>query len=53
MVAVFVSISSEMVGQRVRWTASYRSRVNMDAFNSYRGVLRRSRRFRHLGDVPR
>ncbi len=29
---------SEMTGQRLRWTASYQSRVNMDAFNSYRGV---------------
>ncbi|GMV28695.1 MAG: hypothetical protein AMXMBFR59_08200 [Rhodanobacteraceae bacterium] len=29
---------SEMIGDRVRWTASYQSRVNMDAFNSYRGV---------------
>lgn len=29
---------SEMLGQRLRWTAGYQSRVNMDAFNSYRGV---------------
>ncbi|TDR43285.1 hypothetical protein DFR29_107298 [Tahibacter aquaticus] len=29
---------SEKLGQRLRWTASYQSRVNMDAFNSYRGV---------------
>ncbi|MBL8299065.1 MAG: hypothetical protein JNN30_12070 [Rhodanobacteraceae bacterium] len=29
---------SEMIGNRLRWTASYQSRVNMDAFNSYRGV---------------
>lgn len=29
---------SEMLGERIRWTTSYQSRVNMDAFNSYRGV---------------
>lgn len=29
---------SEMLGRRIRWTTSYQSRVNMDAFNSYRGV---------------
>jgi len=29
---------SEMLGQHLRWTTSYQSRVNMDAFNSYRGV---------------
>ncbi len=29
---------SEMLGERLRWTTSYQSRVNMDAFNSYRGV---------------
>jgi hypothetical protein len=29
---------SELLTPRLRWSASYQSRVNMDAFNSYRGV---------------
>ncbi|MEO8672670.1 MAG: hypothetical protein ABI411_15225 [Tahibacter sp.] len=30
--------ASQAIGNRLRWVTGYQSRVNMDAFNSYRGV---------------